>query len=139
LLVALGRRADVAHVHARRSRHDTARRPVETVDLPTVAAVGFSGEARNLQAGRRPRLSLSGNLECNFARHIANRERAMDSEVVAIDRIEACSGERDAWIALHIEEVSRAKVRVALRFRAVQACRIDLDLYWRTTVAALSS
>ena len=39
LLAVLGRRADVAHVHPHRFRHDTARRLVEEVDLPTVAAL----------------------------------------------------------------------------------------------------
>jgi integrase/recombinase XerC len=39
LLATLGRRADVAHVHPHRFRHDTARRLVEQVDLPTVAAL----------------------------------------------------------------------------------------------------
>jgi site-specific recombinase XerD len=39
LLAVLGRRADVAHVHPHRFRHDTARRLVEAVDLPTVAAL----------------------------------------------------------------------------------------------------
>jgi integrase len=39
LLAVLGRRADVAHVHPHRFRHDAARRLVETVDLPTVAAL----------------------------------------------------------------------------------------------------
>jgi len=35
----LGRRANVDHVHPHRFRHDTARRLVESVDLPTVAAM----------------------------------------------------------------------------------------------------
>src|SRR5712692_9698940 len=35
----LGRRADVAHVHPHRFRRDAARRLVEAVDLPTVAAL----------------------------------------------------------------------------------------------------
>ena len=39
LLAVLGRRADVSHVHPHRFRHDTARRLVEVVDLPTVAAL----------------------------------------------------------------------------------------------------
>ena len=39
LLSVLGRRADVAGVHPHRFRHDTARRLVEAVDLPTVAAL----------------------------------------------------------------------------------------------------
>jgi site-specific recombinase XerD len=39
LLATLGRRADVASVHPHRFRHDTARRLVEAVDLPTVAAL----------------------------------------------------------------------------------------------------
>jgi integrase len=39
LLALLGQRADVAHVHPHRFRHDAARRLVETVDLPTVAAL----------------------------------------------------------------------------------------------------
>jgi integrase/recombinase XerC len=39
LLAVLGRRAEVAHVHPHRFRHDTARRLVEHVDLPTVAAL----------------------------------------------------------------------------------------------------
>jgi integrase/recombinase XerC len=39
LLAVLGRRAAVAHVHPHRFRHDAARRLVETVDLPTVAAL----------------------------------------------------------------------------------------------------
>jgi site-specific recombinase XerD len=39
LLAVLGRRADVPHVHPHRFRHDTARRLVEHVDLPTVAAL----------------------------------------------------------------------------------------------------
>jgi site-specific recombinase XerD len=39
LLAVLGRRADVADVHPHRFRHDTARRLVETVDLPTAAAL----------------------------------------------------------------------------------------------------
>jgi len=39
LLAVLGRRADVAHVHPHRFRQDAARRLVETVDLPTVAAL----------------------------------------------------------------------------------------------------
>jgi site-specific recombinase XerD len=38
LLAELGRRAQVAHVHPHRFRHDTGRRLVEAVDLPTVAA-----------------------------------------------------------------------------------------------------
>ncbi|MDQ6674800.1 MAG: tyrosine-type recombinase/integrase [Chloroflexota bacterium] len=39
LLAVLGRRADVTHVHPHRFRHDTARRLVEAVDLPAVAAL----------------------------------------------------------------------------------------------------
>jgi site-specific recombinase XerD len=39
LLAVLGRRANVAHVHPHRFRHDTARRLVEAVDLPTAAAL----------------------------------------------------------------------------------------------------
>jgi integrase/recombinase XerC len=39
LLTVLGRRADVAHVHPHRFRHDAARRLVTSVDLPTVAAL----------------------------------------------------------------------------------------------------
>jgi len=39
LLAVLGRRAEVAHVHPHRFRHDAARRLVEAVDLPTVAAL----------------------------------------------------------------------------------------------------
>jgi site-specific recombinase XerD len=39
LLAVLGRHADVANVHPHRFRHDTARRLVEAVDLPTVAAL----------------------------------------------------------------------------------------------------
>jgi len=39
LLAVLGRRADVPHVHPHRFRHDAARRLVEAVDLPTVAAL----------------------------------------------------------------------------------------------------
>ncbi len=39
LLAVLGRRADVAGVHPHRFRHDAARRLVEAVDLPTVAAL----------------------------------------------------------------------------------------------------
>jgi site-specific recombinase XerD len=39
LLAVLGRRANVPHVHPHRFRHDTARRLVEHVDLPTVAAL----------------------------------------------------------------------------------------------------
>jgi site-specific recombinase XerD len=39
LLAVLGRRADVPHVHPHRFRHDTARRLVEHVDLPTAAAL----------------------------------------------------------------------------------------------------
>jgi site-specific recombinase XerD len=39
LLAVLGRRAGVAHVHPHRFRHDTARRLVEAVDLPTAAAL----------------------------------------------------------------------------------------------------
>jgi integrase/recombinase XerC len=39
LLAVLGRRADVEHVHPHRFRHDTARRLVEVVDLPTAAAL----------------------------------------------------------------------------------------------------
>jgi integrase/recombinase XerC len=39
LLAALGRRAGVAGVHPHRFRHDAARRLVEAVDLPTVAAL----------------------------------------------------------------------------------------------------
>jgi integrase/recombinase XerC len=39
LLATVGRRADVASVHPHRFRHDTARRLVEAVDLPTVAAL----------------------------------------------------------------------------------------------------
>jgi Phage integrase family len=38
LLAELGRRAEVAHVHPHRFRHDTARRLVEAADLPAVAA-----------------------------------------------------------------------------------------------------
>jgi integrase/recombinase XerC len=37
LLAVLGRRAAVPHVHPHRFRHDTARRLLETVDLPTAA------------------------------------------------------------------------------------------------------
>jgi integrase/recombinase XerC len=39
LLATLGRRAGVAGVHPHRFRHDAARRLVEAVDLPTVAAL----------------------------------------------------------------------------------------------------
>jgi len=39
LLTVLGRRANVPRVHPHRFRHDTARRLVEAVDLPTVAAL----------------------------------------------------------------------------------------------------
>ena len=39
LLAVLGHRADVAHVYPHRFRHDAARRLVESVDLPTVAAL----------------------------------------------------------------------------------------------------
>jgi site-specific recombinase XerD len=39
LLAELGRRAGVAGVHPHRFRHDAARRLVEAVDLPTVAAL----------------------------------------------------------------------------------------------------
>jgi integrase/recombinase XerC len=39
LLAALGRRSEVEHVHPHRFRHDAARRLVEQVDLPTVAAL----------------------------------------------------------------------------------------------------
>jgi integrase len=39
LLAGLGRRADVAHVHPHRFRHDAARRLIAAVDLPTVAAL----------------------------------------------------------------------------------------------------
>jgi integrase/recombinase XerC len=39
LLVVLGRRTDVAHVHAHRFLRDAARRLIEAVDLPTVAAL----------------------------------------------------------------------------------------------------
>ena len=39
LLAALGRRSEVDHVHPHRFRHDAARRLVEQVDLPTVAAL----------------------------------------------------------------------------------------------------
>ena len=39
VLAVLGQRANVAHVHPHRFRHDTARRLVEAVDLPTVAAL----------------------------------------------------------------------------------------------------
>jgi integrase len=39
LLAQLGRRAGVAGVHPHRFRHDAARRLVEAVDLPTVAAL----------------------------------------------------------------------------------------------------
>jgi integrase/recombinase XerD len=38
LVAELGRRAQVANVHPHRFRHDTARRLVESVDPPTVAA-----------------------------------------------------------------------------------------------------
>jgi len=38
LVAELGRRANVTNVHPHRFRHDTARRLVETIDLPTVAA-----------------------------------------------------------------------------------------------------
>ena len=38
LVAELGRRANVVHVHPHRFRHDTGRRLVEAVDLPTVAA-----------------------------------------------------------------------------------------------------
>ncbi len=38
LLAELGRRANVEHAHAHRFRHDTGRRLIEAVDLPTVAA-----------------------------------------------------------------------------------------------------
>jgi len=38
LLAELGRRANVSNVHPNRFRHDTGRRLVESVDLPTVAA-----------------------------------------------------------------------------------------------------
>jgi integrase/recombinase XerC len=44
LLAQLGRRADVDNVHPHRFRHDTARRLVAQVDLPTVAA--FLGHSR---------------------------------------------------------------------------------------------
>jgi integrase len=39
LLAVLGRRANVTHVHPNRFRHDAARRLIEAVDLPTVAAL----------------------------------------------------------------------------------------------------
>jgi integrase len=39
LVTELGRRAGVAGVHPHRFRHDAARRLVEAVDLPTVAAL----------------------------------------------------------------------------------------------------
>jgi len=39
LLAALGRRAEVANVYPLRFRHDAARRLVEQVALPTVAAL----------------------------------------------------------------------------------------------------
>jgi site-specific recombinase XerD len=39
LLAVLGQRANVPHVHPHRFRHDTARRLVEAVDLPTAAAL----------------------------------------------------------------------------------------------------
>jgi integrase len=39
LLAVLGRRADVPDVHPHRFRHDAARRLIEQVDLPTVAAL----------------------------------------------------------------------------------------------------
>ena len=38
LVTELGRRAQVPNVHPHRFRHDAARRLVESVDLPTVAA-----------------------------------------------------------------------------------------------------
>jgi site-specific recombinase XerD len=38
LVAELGRRANVTHVHPHRFRHDAARRLIESVDLPTVAA-----------------------------------------------------------------------------------------------------
>lgn len=38
LVAELGRRANVPNVHPHRFRHDAARRLVESVDLPTVAA-----------------------------------------------------------------------------------------------------
>ena len=38
VLTELGRRANVPNVHPHRFRHDTGRRLVESVDLPTVAA-----------------------------------------------------------------------------------------------------
>ena|SRR6266566_3566636 len=38
LVAELGRRAQARNVHPQRFRHDTARRLIETVDLPTVAA-----------------------------------------------------------------------------------------------------
>jgi site-specific recombinase XerD len=39
VLAVLGQHADVPHVHPHRFRHDTARRLVEAVDLPTAAAL----------------------------------------------------------------------------------------------------
>jgi integrase len=38
LLAEVGRRAQVPNVHPHRFRHDAARRLVESIDLPTVAA-----------------------------------------------------------------------------------------------------
>jgi len=38
LVAELGRRANVSNVHPHRFRHDAARRLVESIDLPTVAA-----------------------------------------------------------------------------------------------------
>jgi integrase len=38
LVAEIGQRAQVPNVHPHRFRHDTARRMVESVDLPTVAA-----------------------------------------------------------------------------------------------------
>jgi integrase len=52
VLAVLGRQADVSHVHPHRFRHDTARRLVEHVDLPTVAAL--LGHSR-LDTVARPR------------------------------------------------------------------------------------
>jgi integrase/recombinase XerC len=39
VLAVLGRRANVAHVHPHRFRHDTVRRLVEAMDLATAAAL----------------------------------------------------------------------------------------------------
>ena len=54
LLATLGRRAGVAGVHPHRFRHDAARRLVEAVDLPTVAALLEHSRLETVRIYRQP-------------------------------------------------------------------------------------